>query len=302
MVAFNPPGSPRKLARNREVDTLSLEGDQESIKMALNAVFEAAVELDTFLAEERQSDENDSVADDDSFASEERRLHESELELRRALDCIDDSNNEDESDSVASEGCERLDNFSYESPESQVPMLQSVSPFGSPFSESSSTSTLCKEMGVSPAFECPTVARIHSPKESKKRQIRAYGLRPHVEESFDDIEAHEQLPSSPKGDDSAHAMANALFGRTEYSVRPLFSSEEYKRTVQGTVSVLLASGIVVADRTKHSQHVALLVLLLPALIAAIQARLPHQTDETTLAVVILGTHVAMSHLSMLHSF
>lgn len=285
------------------MDNLSLDSDLESIKLALHSVFEAAVELDTFLAEDSQSNEGgDNEVDDASFASEERRLHESELELRKELDFIDDSNeDEDETDSVDAPSLSRepMDAFSaesYESPETQVPLLQPVSPFGSPFSESSSSSD--KEVSrcsTSPALEEPPyVARIESP---KKRQIRAYGLRPHVEKSFTDLEASlEQL--SPKGRGTAQLMANALFGRTEYTVCPIFSgNESLKRTVQGTVSVLIASGIVVADHAKESPHVLHFVFLVPLLIAALEAKLPHQIDEALLAVVILGTHVTMAHLS-----
>jgi len=277
--------------------------------MALNSVFEAAVELDAFLAEEKRflaeerlSDQGDYVADDDSFASEERRLHESEEELRKTLDSIEDSN-DDETDSDASLSCERLDAFtaeSYESPELQVPSLQSVSPFGSPFSESSTSVTRINEDIFSPVLEAPiTVARLHSPKESKRRQIRAYGLRRHVEGSFVDIEASLEQHSNKAGDSLALVMANALFGRSEYTVRFLFSTKQYKRTVQGTVSVLLTSGIMVADWAKGLPQGAVLVVLLPVLIAAIQAKLPHRTDETIIALVILGTHVVMLRLSTL---
>lgn len=286
------------------MDTLSLDGDDVySIKMALNDLFDAAVELDTFLAgESTQSNDDDdlnSIEDDSSFASEERRLHESEAELRRALDSIHGSTEDDTSDSddVASTSCERLDAFSaesYDSPETQVPLLQAVSPFGSPFSESSCTPS---KLQYNPVLE---VARIHSPNDSpRKRQVRPYGLRKRAEESsFVDLEASVEKLDSPKGNGSTQIMANALYGRTEYSVRPLFSSQECKRTVQGTISVLLASGIVVAD---HANTLPLLVaLLVPFLVAAIQAKLPHQTDETIIAIVILGTHGAFSHLSVLH--
>ena len=318
MVAYtfyaSPPEPPRKAARKKQVENLSLDDDIDSIKMALQSVFEAAVELDSFLAEDRKSD-SDNVAEDDSFASEELRLHASELVLRQALESIDySSDNKGETDSVSSEAAEPLDAMcaeSYESPESQVPLLQPVSPFGSPMSESSSSSS---RSSVTPSkgivsftstslystpvvLSSPTVARIHL-KESKKRQIRPYGLRPHVrdDKSFVDLEALHQL-HSPKGDGSAHIMANALFGRTEYTLRPFFSSGSYTRTVQGTISVLLASGIVAADRFRDSPYVILLVIFSPLLIAFVQAKLPHTTDETTLAVIVLGTHVAMSHLS-----
>ena len=155
MVTFSPPRSPRRGAK--EVDNLSLDGDDmEDIKIALQSVFEAAVELDTFLAdEENKSDDNNGASDDDSFASEERRIHESEVYLRRALATIDPI--DDETDSVdACLSCEHLDAFcaeSYESPESQVPSLQPVSPFGSPFSESSTVSTPSKGHSASPVLE-----------------------------------------------------------------------------------------------------------------------------------------------------
>lgn len=306
MVALSPPESPRRRARSREVDSLSLDGeDINSIKMALNSMFEAAVALDTFLAGEGVVEPGgEQVANDDSsFASEERRLRDSEAELRRALDSIENPDGDDMSDNISDDvqNCESLDAFSaesYESPETQVPLLQSVSPFGSPFSESSLTPS--KIDTNSPVLEAPTLL-IHSPNDSpRKRQVRPYGLRKRAEESsFVDLEASLEKVGSPRGNGSAQLMANALFGRTEYAVRPLFSrSQEYKRTVQGTISVLLASGIVVAD---HVQSLPLIwALLVPILVAVVQAKLPHQTDETMIAIVILGTHIAMSHVSTLH--
>lgn len=288
------------------MDSLSLDGeDIDSIKMALNSMFEAAVALDTFLAEEEGEPGGEQVENDDSsFASEERHLRDSEVELRRALDLIDNPTGDDEvsENSDDFESCERFDAFSaesYESPETQVPLLQPVSPFGSPFSESSLTPT-SKHDTNSPVLEAPTVV-IHSSNDSpRKRQVRPYGLRKRAEESsFVDLEASLEKVDSPRGNGSAQLMANALFGRTEYAVRPLFSSQEYKRTVQGTVSVLLASGIVVAD---HVQSLPLIwVLLVPILVAAVQAKLPHQMDETMIAIVILGTHITMSHVSTLYA-
>jgi len=304
MVAFKPPESPRRRARSREVDSLSLDGeDIDSIKKALNSMFEAALALDTFLAGEGGEPGGEQVENDDSsFASEERRLRESETELSRALDSIENPNGDETSvNSDEFEGFERQDAFSaesYESPETQVPLLQPVSPFGSPFSESSLTPSK-RDTANSLVLEAPKVV-IHSPNDSpRKRQVRPYGLRKRAEEpSFLDLEASFEKVDSPRRHGSAQLMANALFGRTEYDVRPLFSSQECKRTVQGTVSVLLSSGIVVAD---HVQSLPLIwVYLFPILVASVQAKLPHRTDETIIAVIIFGTHVAISYLSTLY--
>jgi hypothetical protein len=290
MTMIAPPGAPRKVAsKGKEVDALSL--DDCSLKMELQSVFVAAfVELDSFLAEgSKSSDANDD--DDDSFASEERHLQASEVILRRALECID---YKDETDSLPSFG-NRHDSSteSFDSPESQVPPLQAVSPFGSPISVCSRSEyrkerpvTTCSVQKERPVTTCSV--QISSLKIPKRRQIRAYGLRPHME---DDKAQHP-----PETFDTVHSMATVLFGRHEYYVRPLFTKKEFRRTAQGTISVVMASGIVVADLTKDSPHMVLFILFVPALFALVQAHLPHRMDESAVAVLFWGTHTGLSNL------
>lgn len=280
MTMIAPPGAPRKVAsKGKEVDALSL--DDSSLKMELQSVFEAAfVELDSFLVEGSKSSDAKDDDDDDSFASEERHLQASEVILRRALECID---YKDETDSLPSFGNHHDSSTeSFDSPESQVPPLQAVSPFGSPISVCS-RSEYRKER---PVTTCSV--QISSLKIPKRRQIRAYGLRPHME---DDKAQHP-----PKTFDTVHSMATVLFGRHEYYVRPLFTKKEFRRTVQGTISVVMASGIVVADLTKDSPHMVLFILFVPALFALVQAHLPHRMDESAVAVLFWGTHAGLSHL------
>jgi hypothetical protein len=326
---FVLPVSSPTADKGKEVDALSL--DDSSLKMALQSALAAAVELDSFLAETSTHSCGqigvDNGSDDNSFASEEQRLRASEglLEralclaeeisgpseqnnvdddsssltsedsrlqaseviLRRALECID---YKDEIESLRSSGRPREScTESFDSPENQVPLLQPLSPFGSPITECSSTE-FRKETPVTPVQYLISVSSL---KTEKRRQIRAYGLRPHspVEESFGDLEA----PTKSRTD-MVRTMANVFFGRCEYSLPPVLSKRQYKRTVQGTASVLLASGIVVADLTKDSPHFPVFTWLLPALIAFIQANLPHRTDESVLAMLLLGTHAGLSHL------
>ena len=204
---------------------MSLDEDSP-IKMALQSAFEAAVELDYFLAEtdtEKQNEDDD----DSSFASEERRLQASEVILRRALESIDWKDETDSSSSHAvAQHCLEACAESFDSPESQVPLLQPVSPFGSPISECHSKDTIP---------DSPPL--VLSPKECKKRQIRAYGLRPNAEEEEKCL-VETLSPKSVEG--FAQVMANALFGHCEYAIGSI------KGTMQDTVGVLLAAGIVVS--------------------------------------------------------
>jgi hypothetical protein len=313
----------------KDIDASSL-GDS-SLKMALQSAFEAAaVELDSFLAEistessrpngvaegdddssfeseeqrlkaskavlqralclAEESESSEQKDDDDdnnsSFASEERRLQASEVVLRRALECIDCK---DETDSLPSFGCPRDScTESFDSPENQVPLLQPVSPFGSPCS----STEYKEEIAVAP-FQYHV--SVFPPKIQKRRQLRAYGLRPHNPTEDDKSIVDFEAPTKSHTE-MVHIVANVLFGRNEYSLHPLLSKRQYKRTVQGTVSVLLASGIVVADLAKDSPHFLVFIWLVPALIAFLQANLPHRTDESFLAMLLLGTHTVLSHL------
>jgi hypothetical protein len=323
---FVLPASSPIADKGRDIEAMSF--DDSSLQKVLQSALAAAVELDSFLAEtstescgqngvddgnddssfasEEQrvraseglleralclaeeisgsSEQNIVDGDSNSLASEDRCLQASEVVLLRALDC------KDETDSLPSSGCPReLCNESFDSPENQVPLLQPLSPFGSPITACSSTEYK-KEIPVTPV---QYLVSISSLKTQKRRQLRAYGLRPHspVEGSFVAVEA----PTKSRTE-IVHTMANVLFGHCEYSLHPLLSNRQCKRTMQGTVSVLLASGIVVADLTKDSPHFLVITWLVPALIAFIQASLPHRTDESVLAMLLLVAHTGLSQL------